>query len=330
MGGLVARYYLEVLEGWRDCRALFTFGTPYRGSLNALDFLANGYKKAFVNLSDVMRSFPSVHQLLPIYRAVRVGDEYRRVAEAGRLPGIDPTLAVDALAFHREIEASVTKRRDNDDYRRDGYTIVPIVGTRQPTNQSGELTKGQVTVSRDLPPWIDPLLADGDGTVPRASATPIELSEAYRDTFVPERHGSLQCNAAILADLRGRLEQSQVRGLGAIRGPRESSAAAERPAIALDVDDLYLPGEPVTIRAELINTTSKKPLRAHIEPVEPLTGPAPRTTDMTPSHGGTRLKLSDLPSGVYRLTVEADEAGPTAPAPVHDIFAVTGMADEPG
>ncbi|WP_454131014.1 esterase/lipase family protein [Kitasatospora aureofaciens] len=46
MGGLVAaRYYLEALEGWRDCRALFTFGTPYRGSLNPLGFLANGYKK---------------------------------------------------------------------------------------------------------------------------------------------------------------------------------------------------------------------------------------------------------------------------------------------
>jgi hypothetical protein len=39
MGGLVARYYLEVLEGWRDGRALITFGTPYRGSVNALSYL---------------------------------------------------------------------------------------------------------------------------------------------------------------------------------------------------------------------------------------------------------------------------------------------------
>ena len=41
MGGLVSRYFLEVLEGWRDARALLTFGTPYRGSLNALDALAS-------------------------------------------------------------------------------------------------------------------------------------------------------------------------------------------------------------------------------------------------------------------------------------------------
>jgi triacylglycerol esterase/lipase EstA (alpha/beta hydrolase family) len=34
MGGLISRYYLEVLEGWVDCKALFTFGTPYRGSIS--------------------------------------------------------------------------------------------------------------------------------------------------------------------------------------------------------------------------------------------------------------------------------------------------------
>jgi hypothetical protein len=33
MGGLVARHYLEVFDGWRDTRMLVTFGTPYRGSV---------------------------------------------------------------------------------------------------------------------------------------------------------------------------------------------------------------------------------------------------------------------------------------------------------
>jgi triacylglycerol esterase/lipase EstA (alpha/beta hydrolase family) len=60
MGGLVARYCLEVLKRWPDCRALITFGTPFRGSLNALDYLANGFRKAGVDMTDVMRSMPSV------------------------------------------------------------------------------------------------------------------------------------------------------------------------------------------------------------------------------------------------------------------------------
>jgi pimeloyl-ACP methyl ester carboxylesterase len=45
MGGLVARYFLECLDGWKDTRMLITFGTPYRGSLNAVGFLANGFEK---------------------------------------------------------------------------------------------------------------------------------------------------------------------------------------------------------------------------------------------------------------------------------------------
>ena len=45
MGGLISRYYLEVLGGWQDAKALFTFGTPYRGSVNAVNMLSNGLNK---------------------------------------------------------------------------------------------------------------------------------------------------------------------------------------------------------------------------------------------------------------------------------------------
>jgi hypothetical protein len=81
MGGLVARYWLEVLEGWRDCRALVTFGTPYRGSPDSLDYLANGYKKPFVDLSAMVLSFPAIYELLPIYRAIKRDNEWYRPSE---------------------------------------------------------------------------------------------------------------------------------------------------------------------------------------------------------------------------------------------------------
>ena len=327
MGGLVARYHLEVLGGWRTCRALITFGTPYRGSLNALDFLANGYKKLFVDLTDAMRSFPSVHQLLPVYRAVEVDGDYVRVAEAGRLPGVDPELARDALAFHREIETKVNEHLDDDEYRRAGYTILPVVGTRQRTQQSAALAAGRVTVGRQLPRWIDPLLDDGDGMVPRASAVPVELSDAYRDSFVPERHGSLQSNPAVLADLRGRLEQSQVRGLREIRGPRDAPAAAERPAISLDIDDLYQPGEPVTVNARLINTALPGPVRAAVAPAGPAGPQRPRVVELTPGPDGWHAELPGLAPGLYRIEVRTAQAGPAGPPPVHDIFAVAGATD---
>ena len=78
MGGLVARWYLECLGGWQDTRALITFGTPHRGSLNAVDFLVNGFVKKLgplkvADLSRLLRSLTSVYQLLPIYPCVDVG-----------------------------------------------------------------------------------------------------------------------------------------------------------------------------------------------------------------------------------------------------------------
>ena len=82
MGGLISRYYLEVLGGWTDCKALFTFGTPYRGSVKAVDFLANGYKEAFIDLTQVLRSMTSVYQLLPRYKALKIGNEFYRIAES--------------------------------------------------------------------------------------------------------------------------------------------------------------------------------------------------------------------------------------------------------
>jgi pimeloyl-ACP methyl ester carboxylesterase len=326
MGGLVARYYLEVLEGWRDCRALITFGTPYRGSLNALDFLANGYKRLFVDLTEVMRSFPSMYQLLPIYKALRVGDDYRRVAETKGIRSLEGARAEDALAFHREIEAKVTEHLKDPDYRQNGYVIVPVVGTRQPTMQSAVLAAGRVTVGPELPGWMDPVLADGDGTVPRASAIPIELSDAYRDSFAPELHGSLQCNRSVLDDIRGRVEQMQVRGLREIRGPEESPTAAERPAIGLDVDDLYTTSEPVTLRARLINVDrSPGPVRARVEPVDAPAATPAQVMEFAEAPDGWTLVLEDLPPGLYRVEVRTAKAGAQAPPPVHDLFEVAGL-----
>jgi pimeloyl-ACP methyl ester carboxylesterase len=150
MGGLIARHYLEVLEGWRSCRALITFGTPYRGSLNALNFLANGYKKLFVDLTAAMRSFPSVHQLLPIYKALRLGEDYVRVAETRNVPGVDVNLAKDALIFHPEIEDKV-KAHLKPDARQPGFPIVLGVrcGLHRPLDfglQAGLLMKADLEV----------------------------------------------------------------------------------------------------------------------------------------------------------------------------------------
>ena len=113
MGGLICRHFLEMLDGWKDTRLLITFGTPYRGSLNALDFIVNGMKKklgpvTLLNLTELVRSFTSVYQLLPIYPCVDPGNgTLARVTEVDSIPGLIPERAADALAFHRAIREAV-------------------------------------------------------------------------------------------------------------------------------------------------------------------------------------------------------------------------------
>jgi pimeloyl-ACP methyl ester carboxylesterase len=112
MGGLVARHYLEVLDGWRDCLALLSFGTPYRGSLNSLNFLVNGYKKANLDLSDCMRSFSSMYQLLPTYPVIERAGKFCNAQQVSDLPGISARMSQSAAGFHEEIAASFNRDLD--------------------------------------------------------------------------------------------------------------------------------------------------------------------------------------------------------------------------
>lgn len=328
MGGLAARYYLEVLEGWEHARALITFGTPYRGSLKALDYLANGYRKLFVDASEVMRSFTAMHQLLPVYAAVASDGGWSRVAECAEIPNVDRERAADALAFHREIEAAADEHLRDVDYLRSRYVTIPVVGIDQPTLQSATLADGRLNVSSDLPGGVDGWLDAGDGTVPRVSAIPIEQSDDHRGGFVPELHSSLQRHPGVLADLRGRLQQLQARRVAAVRGPEEEAAALASSALSVDVADLYLAGEPFRLRAWLRATPETVEElgapEALIRPAADTAAPPVRRVLVPDANGWTLADDHPLAPGVYRLEVRTTRGGPLAPSPVHDVFAVGG------
>jgi pimeloyl-ACP methyl ester carboxylesterase len=99
MGGLIARYFLECLDGWRYTRTLVTFGTPYRGSLDALDTLVNGKKIKFFDLTDVARSFTAIHQLLPTYPCYVDDGAAPAYVDEAEIPNLDRPKAKAALDF---------------------------------------------------------------------------------------------------------------------------------------------------------------------------------------------------------------------------------------
>lgn len=318
MGGLISRYYLEVLEGWRDCKALFSFGTPYRGSVNAVNFLANGYKNLFLDVTEVLRSLTSVYQLLPRYPMLKVDEQYQRIAQTPDLPNIVQEKAKDALKFHWEIDEAVKRHEEDEKYRK-SYKTIPMVGIKQPTMQSANLINGQIIISNQLPEGIDLLLSDGDGTVPYLSAIPIEFSEEYRDTYIAERHGSIQNNSQILQQLLERLKAMQVKGLGDIRGPEVSPEKADKSAISLSIDDIYLKEEPVKISARLINFEAKK-LKAEITHISEKG--SPRSVDFQQQDSEWVLIIDDLAPGLYRLKVDTGSYNSQSPNSVSDLFEV--------
>jgi hypothetical protein len=322
-GGLVSRYYLEVLDGgyWRDCRALITFGTPYRGSLDAVNFLANGYKKLGAQLStltEVVRSCPSVYELLPTYRAIKVNEDWKKIEECGPLPNMYDRYVTAGAAFHDEIEKAVETHRKDTAYRDNGYLIRPFVGVGQTTQQSAVLAGKALTTSSDLPDWAHAAYADGDGTVPRASAVPLELSTDALESYVGERHASLQNNEYLLDDFCERLKTLQSGRLDEFRGVM---IEIRHRSIDLQVDDLFLPGEPAVIRASM---SDRDLLKGGLIAGVTFPGGIQRNYSFREGEAGWELTLESLDPGLYRIRVRGAEGGGGAPAPVREVFEVAG------
>jgi pimeloyl-ACP methyl ester carboxylesterase len=291
MGGLVARYYLEALDGWKDTSALLTFGTPYRGSINAVDFLASGFVKGFgpfkVDLSDMLRSLTSVHQLLPTYPCVDDGTgQLRKLLDSSGLPdAIDPTKVHAAAGFHDEITAAVDR---HGGYGR--YDIHPVVGIFQPTRLSVSVRDGKVETLTTYDGDDD----GGDGTVPRVSATPIELSDDTREVYATQAHASLQNVDALLVQLMGVLTREP---LGAFR-------ASPFDGFRLEVEDVVAPDQPLEVSFETGGPAPRAVVT--VENVDTDTR-LPQQTAELDDDGRGRVTFTPLPPGIYRVTVGDDE-----------------------
>lgn len=311
MGGLVARHYLEMLEGWRDTRMLVTFGTPYRGSLNALDFLCNGFKKGIgpfgLDLTRFLRSLTSVYQLLPRYPVVDSGSaQMTRVAETSGLPGVDAARAAAALQFHLDIDAAIEHRPAN------AYAIHPIVGILQPTNQSARFDRGAVRMVASYGGEDH----GGDGTVPRVSATPLELADQDRETYAPDQHGSLQNATGPLTQL-----------IGVLSAKPTSTFRAGQSGFGLQIDDVFAVDEPI---AATVTSTDDPTRTINAEVVDAATGHTVIESQLeADGDGAYRSEWPPLPPGDYRIAVSAIDPDSDS-APVHSVFMVPAPDDQWG
>lgn len=309
MGGLISRWFVECLGGWKDTRALITLGTPHRGSLNAVDFLVHGMKKGIgpfgLDLSPLLRSYTSVYQLLPIYPCVDAGGpENLRIAQAaasGLLPHVDVARATAAHTFHQQIEDQQAANAKMAEYAEHGPKVVPVVGFEQPTLQSARVVGGQVELLRS---WHG-TDTGGDGTVPRGSATPLELDEAEREIYAAESHGALQNVDGTLDNIAGVLTRASV-------DFKKMRSAALGTALSLDVDDVVLPGEALLVRARPLERNPKISVV-----LTPLGGGQSIADQLDRGTGGWQEASFGLDPGIWRVTVSAEGA-----TPVNDLVVV--------
>lgn len=305
MGGLVARYYIECLNGWKTTRTLISFGTPYRGSGNALGFLCNGFAwnvgplKAFDG-TKAIRSFDSVYQLLPTYGFVDAGGAgLVRVSELD-LPHLDRQRAIRARDFHEEIFNAQERNKSSAEY---SLTVRPIVGIEQPTFQSAKLAGDTLTLLTSHEGTDN----KGDATVPRISAIPFEIDQNAA-IYIANTHSALQSDDVSDAQLRGILTEPGID----LRKYRDSGFAGK---IGLRVDDAYSSNAPVAVVA----TTSKyvQSIKAVVRRLDNQ-GEVINTV-LWPLRDQYKKELM-LPAGLYRIDLEQDGFHP-----VSDVFLV---ADE--
>ena len=298
MGGLVSRYYVECLEGWKTTRRLVSLGTPYRGSLNALGFLVNGYSRGIgplrVDATAPLRTFTSVYQLLPTYPCVEVAGEMLRVPDAG-LPHVDHR-STDAMTFHQEMTVAAQANLRIDGYSADYLSC--LVSSRQPTYQSARPTSKGV----DLIETIGGESAGGDGTVPSPSAVPVGVDRGAA-TYAWGLHSALANQEAVrehvLEGLRaGRIDEDRYRK--GEHGGRQ---------IRLRLDDVYTAGQAFELSAELADQSEQTLLAI----AEPVSGGEARQTVLH-REGGRYVGPLVLTEGAWRISVSGRRSDK-----VHDV-----------
>jgi len=292
MGGLVTRYYVDVLGGHELTRKVITLGTPHRGALNALVSLVNGVSKGFgpfkLDLTALARSMPGLFQLLPEYACIESPNGLRKTTEIV-VPEIDSGMVADAMRFHEELRTGATQHGTK-------YDVHPILARTQPTDTTARLSNGEVTAVRTIE-GRDEL---GDGTVPRLSASPYGVQPTSATLrYVMDKHGGLPANAPVLVELEGALTASDI------------VARAADYEIGVRCDDVLLAGESLDVAIEVESDLV-------VDVVLDRDDGAVAAKELALDHGdGTyAARIDGLAPGRYALRVGVRGSGDTVTTPI--------------
>ena len=321
MGGLVARYFCEHLDGAKDTRTIVTFGTPHRGAAKALNALSNGLKIGPIDVSRMVRSLPSAYELLPLYPVVRMpagvdelkmlrvadffgmdpvtGEDVPTTAGIPSLPGLDRAMLQRALQFHAAIRVPAEQRaRDNAP---SPYVQRAFFNRRQPTVASSFLTRAGLEMYETFPELGDKGgVVDqrylGDGTVPAFSAVPIEWPDTADALALTDKHAAMQCAADGLDTLFNWLSPLSV---GGKKGARDD----DRHAPSVDMPSTVALGDALTIT---LKSPVATPLTATIEHADSSASKSVKVL-LAPYDVPRQVQLKPNAIGAWRVVIQPED-----------------------
>jgi hypothetical protein len=263
-------------------------------------------------LTPLTDSCTSIYQLLPTYPCIDSGASGLKRTTEVALPRLNAQRATDAATFHGEIADALASNSRDQAYVTNAYNIVPIVGFAQRTLQSALIRQSQVTFSEALGSDI----LDGDGTVPRPSATPLELSGKNRELYVSEVHTSLQAARAVLDQVRGLLSGSAL-NWDSFRGGEQS--------LSIVIPTLLASTERLLITGRYAGAAGKP--RVSLQVQDAYSGQTiAQSRPIHAADGGYSAELFALSPGAYRVVVELNDVGGLETRTVSDVCVVLDSA----
>ena len=242
MGGLVAAWWWAFMSEGIDVDQIITLGTPFRGAAKALDVLVNGMRIGPFDVpqavTDTVRTWDSVFDLLPHYQVVDGNDKHRYPYE---LPsGMTSAVAgfsgkaLNAYQKNRCLhDALVNKVAESG---RNPFTVYYSQGHTTLGCASIDAHSNQLVVAKGNPRAIHASWDGGDGTVPMFSTIPdIVERDVSRWRRLAGKHQDLVEEKSVFEHLS---EYSRTRLPAAARGGGYEASAY----LQLDLDDVVLSG----------------------------------------------------------------------------------------
>jgi len=238
-GGIVSRWYIEKEGGKDRVGKLFLFGSPWDGAPKALRMLFRGVEMLFrarfnpfgftERSRDLVRSFPSAYQLVPVHNPfLRDHDNLQ----------IDPFGDAGWLSTEEQRHLLMEGKRFNEEL---GTTLsVPtfcFFGRKKPTQGYGLVRFAAGHAWSEIE-WGE--TDAGDGTVPTWSAVHPEADEKL--PFVVG-HGDIYVNPSVLEKLEWEL-------MGRYELKERAALATDRLNIMFEPGrDVYQPGQTISLWA---------------------------------------------------------------------------------